>query len=423
MKAKSITKLVLVLLIIAGLALLSVYGLTINGKTYIQSANEGITYGLDIAGGTSILYEAQGDSITTEEANTVVNIMRKRLDAKGYNEATITREGEKRFAVEIPEVTDTQEVVRILGTTAKLQFIEAPADENSEGKVVLEGKNVKSAVANVISDQTTGRTQNIVSLTFDDEGAQAFAEATTRLVGQPIFIALDDAIISYPTVNEPITNGEAMISGEFTNAEARELASLINSGNLPVELKEISSNTVDATLGEGSLNNALLAGLISLVIIMLYMIFFYRLPGLLASISLAFYTVIVILVMALANINLTLSGIAGIVLSMGMAVDANVIIFERIIDELNLGKSVGAAVNAGFHRALGAVVDSNVTTIISSLVLYLLGTGTVKGFAITLMIGVIVSMFTAIIITKFLMKRMIELNVKNRKLYGIGVKA
>ena len=423
MKVKSIVKLVLTLLLITILALLAVFGFSVNGKTYIPKASEGIKFGLDIAGGTSILYEAQSETITAEEASTVINIMRSRLDSKGYNEATITREGDKRFAVEIPQVTDTQEIVKILGTTAKLQFTEPPVDETTLGPVVLEGKNVKSAVATVINDPTTNIPQNVVTLKFDDEGTEAFADATTRLVGQPIIIMLDDAIISYPTVNEPITNGEAIISGDFTMSSARELASLINSGNLPVELKEISSNTVDATLGAGALYNAILAGLISLIIIMLYMIFFYRLPGLLASVSLAFYAVLVVLVMALFGVNLTLSGIAGIVLSMGMAVDANVVIFERIIEELNLGKGVGAAVNSGFHRAITAVVDSNVTTVISSIVLYWLGTGTVKGFALTLMIGVIISMFTAIIVTKFLMKRMIELNVKNRKLYGFGVKA
>ena len=287
MKVKSIIKLVLTLLLIAVLGLLAVYGFSVNGKTYIPKANEGIKFGLDIAGGTSILYEAQSETITAEEASTVINIMRSRLDSKGYNEATITREGDKRFAVEIPQVTDTQEIVKILGTTAKLQFTEPPVDETTLGAVVLEGKNIKSAAATVINDPTTNSPQNVVTLKFDDEGTKAFADATARLIGQPIIIMLDDAIISYPTVNEPITNGEAIISGDFTMSSARELASLINSGNLPVELKEISSNTVDATLGAGALYNAVLAGLISLIIIALYMIFFYRLPGLLASISAA----------------------------------------------------------------------------------------------------------------------------------------
>ncbi len=417
MKVKSITKLVLVLLIIAALAAIAVFGLTINGKTFIPNAYEGITFGLDIAGGTSVLYEADGN-VTEEEAATVINIMQKRLTARNFTEATVTREGMNRFAVEIPEVTNPEEVLEILGTTAKLTF-----NHPETGDVLLEGKNVKKAIATPYSDPATGLTDYVVSLTFDNEGTKAFADATTALVGQPIVISLDNVPMSWPTVNEPITTGEAMISGQFTMQDAEDLANLINSGNLPVELKEIQSNTVDATLGAGSLENAVKAAAIALIIIALYMIFFYRLPGLLSVIALACYTVLVVLAMALFHVNLTLSGIAGIVLSMGMAVDANVVIFERIIDELKLGKSVGAAVDAGFNRAFNAVIDSNITTIISSVVLYLLGTGTVKGFAITLLVGVIVSMFTAIVVTKFLMKRMVELNVKNRKLYGFGVKA
>ncbi|MBE7059389.1 MAG: protein translocase subunit SecD [Ruminococcaceae bacterium] len=422
MKAKSITKLVLIVLVIAALICLSVFGLSFNGKTYISKASEGIKYGLDIAGGTSILYEAQQSTVSAEEASTVINIMRTRLDEKGYTEATITREGEKRFAVEIPDVTDTQEVVEILGTTAKLTFVDP------EDKVIIDGSMVKNANANITTDSTTGKTKTVVSLEFKDEGTKAFTEATQRLFGQPdgqnfIAIKLDDTVISAPRVNSVINDSSCIIEGDFKTDEAKNLASLINSGNLPFELKEISSNTVDATLGHGALENAVKAGLISLIIIMLFMICFYRLSGFLASIALAFYTAIVVLILSLFHVNLTLSGIAGIVLSMGMAVDANVVIFERIIDELNNGKSVGAAVRAGFDRAMTAVIDSNVTTIITCIVLYLLGTGTVKGFAITLLIGVIVSMFTAIIVTKFLMTRMVELDVKNRKLYGFGVKA
>ena len=416
MKAKSIIKLVLVVLVIAAISLLAVFGLTINGTTYVPKAQDGITFGLDIAGGTSVMYEAKTE-VSEEEANTVLQTMRKRLDGKGYTEATITREGAKRFTVEIPQVTDTQEVVDILGTTAKLTFVDP------EQNVVLEGKDVKKAQVNSVPDQVTNIPEYVVSLEFNDEGAKLFADATTKFVGQPIYIFLDETLISMPTVNEPITNGEAMISGDFTYATAEELATLINSGNLPVELNLISMNTVDATLGAGSLENAVKAALIALVIIMLFMIAFYRLPGFMASIALCAYTAITVLAMILFNVNLTLSGIAGIVLSMGMAVDANVVIFERIIDELKLGKSIAAAVDAGFNRALTAVIDSNITTIISSLALYFLGTGTVKGFAITLLIGVIVSMFTAITLTKFLLKRMVELNVKNRKLYGFGVKA
>ncbi len=416
MKVKSIIKLVLTVLIIAAISLLAIFGLTINGKTYIPKAQDGIKFGLDIKGGVSVMYEAK-DGVTEEEAKTVIQIMRSRLDAKGYTEATVIREGDNRFNVEIPEVTDVNEVLEILGTTAKLSFVDP------EGNLVLEGADVSKAQATTINDQITNIAEYVVSLKLNSEGATKFADATTKFVGQPIYIMLDDAIISMPTVNEAITTGEAIISGDFTFETADQLATLISSGSLPVELEQIYAQKVDATLGAGSLENAVKAALIALVIIMLFMIAFYRLPGLMASIALCGYTAFVVVVLAIGGVNLTLSGIAGIVLSMGMAVDANVVIFERIIDELKLGKSIAAAVDSGFDRALAAVVDSNVTTIISSLALYFLGTGTVKGFAITLLIGVIVSMFTAIIVTKFLLKRMVELNVKNRKLYGFGVKA
>jgi len=352
--------------------------------------------------------------------------MRSRLDGSGFNEATVTKEGDNRFTVEIPEVTDTSKVIDILGTTAHLSFV----DET--GKIIVDGKNVEKATAQQINDQYTNIAQYVVSLKFDSEGAKLFGDATTANVGRPIYIFMDydtslpleaQMPISAPIVNEPILNGEGMISGDFTYEEARNLALLINSGNLPVELEMISSTTVEATLGANSLVNAVKAAILALIIIMIYMIAFYRLPGLMASIALCAYTVVTVLAMMLFKVNLTLSGIAGIVLSMGMAVDANCVIFERIIDELKLGKSIGGAVEAGFDRAFAAVIDSNITTIISSLALYFFGTGTVKGFAATLLVGVIVSMFTAIILTKFLLRTMVKLNVKNRKLFGFGIKA
>lgn len=424
MKAKSIIKLVLTVLIIAALACLAIFGLKIGGFK-IPNAYDGITFGLDIAGGTSVTYEAKGE-VSSDQAATVIETMRKRLDGNNFTEATVAREGSNRFTVEIPDVTDTQKVVDILGTTANLSFVDI------QGQIILEGKNVKSATAQQINDPVTNMTAYVVSLKFDDEGAKKFADATSANVGNPIFIFMDyntekpleeQMPISYPVVQEPILNGEAQISGDFTYDEVRELALLINSGNLPVELDMISLSTVEATLGENSLVNAVKAAIIALIIIMLFMIAFYRIPGVMASIALCAYTVVTVLAMILFKVNLTLSGIAGIVLSMGMAVDANVVIFERIIDELKIGKSIGGAVEAGFDRALAAVVDSNITTVISSLALYFFGTGTVKGFAITLLIGVIVSMFTAILLTKSLLKTMVHFNVKNRKLFGFGIKA
>ena len=229
-------------------------------------------------------------------------------------------------------------------------------------------------------------------------------------------------MISSPRVQTQITEPTCIISGNFTVESAKELAGLIRAGQLPFKLVEVGVSSVGATLGEAAFQNSIWAALISLILIAIYMIIFYRLPGFVSAISLTFYTALTVLLLGWFHVNLTLPGIAGIILSMGMAVDANVVIFERIIDELKLGKTLRASVEAGFHRAIAAVVDSNVTTIIAAGVLLWLGTGTVKGFAITLLIGVLVSMFTAIIIIKFLLVQIVNLNVKNRKLYGIGVK-
>jgi protein-export membrane protein SecD len=268
-------------------------------------------------------------------------------------------------------------------------------------------------------NQVTNVPEYVVSLNFNDEGAQKFADATTKFVGQPIYILLDEAVISMPTVNEPITTGEAVISGDFTYEAAEELATLINSGNLPVELELISMNTVDATLGAGSLENAVKAAAIALVIIMLFMIAFYRLPGFMSAISLCAYTAITVLAMVLFNVNLTLSGIAGIVLSMGMAVDANVIIFDRIKEEYENGKTATASINAGFKRAVVTVLDSNVTTVLAAIVLWVLCAGSIKGFAITLFLGVLVSMFTAVVITRWLIKVVRPLAKNEERFLGL----
>ena len=420
MKGKSIIKLVGMLLIIGIMIFVAAFGVTL-GSWKINPAINGIKKGLDIAGGSSIQYDADADSITDEQRDTVVCILRTRLTEQGYTEANVQSQGDKRFYIEIPSVSDPREAVELLGKTAQLSFADP------DGNVVMTGDDVDTANAKYDRLSENSAPENYVELKLKDSGVQKFSEATGRLAGQAegqnyIAIMLDDQIVSSPRVQTQITDTTCIISGNFTVESARELAGLIRAGQLPFKLTEVGVSSVGATLGQTAFNNSILAAFISLILIMLYMIIFYRLPGLVSAIALAFYTALTVLLLGWFKVNLTLPGIAGIILSMGMAVDANVVIFERIIDELKLGKTLRASVEAGFHRAITAVVDSNVTTVIAAAVLLWLGSGTVKGFAVTLLIGVLVSMFTAIVITKFLLMQVVQLNVKNRKLYGIGVK-
>ena len=423
MKAKSIVKLLLTLVVIAALVIVTVPGFTI-GSYKLVPLKDNVKLGLDIAGGSYVEYQAvEGDSnltdISTEDVDTTIAILRQRATAQGYTEAVVTYTNNGRFRVELPDVKDPNEASKLLGQVAKLTFTEP------DGTVVIDGMHIEDATYQYGQVSENGGYQHYVSLKFTKEGTEKFAEATSRLVGQAISINLDETLVSAPTVQTAITDGSAVITignSEDAETEARNLASLIRSGQLPFALSEVGLSTVSATLGQNSFQNALLAGLISIILIMIFMIIFYRLLGVVASLALAIYAIITVFILGLFGVNLTLPGIAGIVLSLGMAVDANVIIFERIKEEMKNGKTLRASVDAGFHRAVTAIVDANVTTIISSVVLWILGSGTVKGFAITLFIGVVVSMFTAIFVTKFLLNILIEFNVKNRKLYVGGVK-
>ncbi|MBQ4145477.1 MAG: protein translocase subunit SecD [Clostridia bacterium] len=377
----------------------------------------GITQGLDLKGGTVIVYKAQTDNPTEEEMDTVVSMLRTRLDGQGYTEATLTRQGDDKVRVELPDVQDAKQAVETLGATAQLEFIDP------EGNVVMSGSEVKSASAEYgQTEQGMAKNSYYIALELTDEGRDKFADATGRLVGQQIGITMDGQLLSAPRVNERIDSNSCVITGEFTAEEARSLAANIKSGQLPFSLEQVEVRTVSATLGDEALKNAVTAGVIGLILVMVFMILIYRLLGLMSSIALLGYIGIVLLILANLHINLTLPGIAGIILSVGMAVDANVVIFERIKEELRLGKTVRSAVDAGFNRALSAVVDSNITTIIAAVILWVLGTGTIKGFGITLFIGIVVSMLSAIFVTKFLLKQMIGMNVKNLWLYGISKK-
>ena len=420
--SRSIVKFAAIILLIAVVVYVGIYGVDFSDRFKVPGITDegGITQGLDLKGGTVIVFKAQADNPSDEDMDTVVSTIRKRLDFQNYTEAVVTRQGVDKIRVELPDVQDAEKAVETLGATAQLQFT-----EDAEGQsVVMTGDQVKDAVAEYGNTSSNSMAKNsyYISLTLTDEGRNAFSSATARLVGQPIYIMMDGEIISAPTVQQAIDSESCVITGEFTAEEAKSLAANIKSGKIPFSLEQVEVRTVSATLGDEALGNAVKAGIIGLILVMLFMLLLYRLMGLMADIALAAYMGVVLIILANCHVNLTLPGIAGIILSIGMAVDANVVIFERIKEELKLGKTVRSAVDAGFNRALSAVIDSNITTIISAVILWVLGTGTIKGFGITLFIGSVISMLSAIFVTKILLKQIIGMNVKNLWLYGISKK-
>ena len=422
--SRSIVKFVAIILVIAALFYVGLYGLDITDKVRFPGIldEDGITQGLDLKGGTVIVYKAQAENPSDEDMDTVVSMLRTRLDSQGYTEATLTRQGLDKVRVELPDVQDSQTAVETLGATAQLIFADPTGAEVMSGDQV-----VNATVEYGQTQQGMTKSSYFISLELSDEGRTKFSEATGRLAGQPdgqnfIAIMMDGVPISMPRVQEKIDSNSCIITGDFTPEEANSLAANIKSGKLPFSLEQVEVRTVSATLGDEALGNAVKAGIIGLILVLLFMLLLYRLQGLMANIALVGYIAVVFIILANFHINLTLPGIAGIILSIGMAVDANVVIFERVKEELRLGKTVRSAVDAGFNRALSAVVDSNITTIISALILWFLGTGTIKGFGITLFIGIVVSMLSAIFVTKFLLKQMIGMNVKNTWFYGVSKK-
>ncbi|MDY3928003.1 MAG: protein translocase subunit SecD [Clostridia bacterium] len=382
-----------------------------------------IRKGIDLAGGSVISFEVDTASegydpslLTEANMDIVEAIFTTRMNAAGYTEARISRGELGQITVEIPSVFDTDSAASLLGSTAKLSFIDA------DGNVVLDGAtDIKGAEHKYGQVSSSGVTaEDYVELTLTQEAVTKFAEATEKAAGASaegknyIAIMMDDNIISAPRVSSKIDSETCIISGDFTAETASELANQIKSGALPFAMKVMSQETIGAELGANALPTSLIAALIGILLVMLFMIFRYKISGLLADLALLYYIGIVALVLGIFRINLSLSGIAGIVLSIGMAVDANVIIFERMKEELRLGKTIKATVESSFHKAFSAILDSNITTIITCVVLYLSGIGTVRGFAITLGLGVVVSMLTAVVITKFLLKQLVYLNIKNR---------
>lgn len=355
--------------------------------------------------------ESLGEASWEEKMDSAVSMIQQRLDRKGWTEANVYQEGDKRIRVEIPGIDDVETAVSEIGQTAKLSFVDI------NGQVVVKGEDVINAKKQAYSDQT-GQSKIVVSLEFNEKGKQDFKSATEANIGQPIFIMLDDQIISAPTVNAVIPDGKAIIEGGFDIDSAEELASLIRAGSLPFELEILEMNTIGATLGANALNTSILGGAVGIALVLIFMLVFYRAKGFAASLALIIYILLELIFLNGLNITLTLHGIAGIILSVGMAVDANVIIFERIREELAQGRTLKLAIDKGFSRAFPSILDSNITTLIAGGVLYWLGSGPIKGFAQTLMLGIVLSMFTALVITKIIIKTMVNVGIKSPKLYG-----
>lgn len=405
-KGINILKLILVLIVLGAITFVSVVGL---GKGKAGSASD-IQLGLDLAGGVSITYETVVDKPTDVEMSDTKYKLQLRV--QNYStEATVYQEGSNRINVDIPGVTDANQILEELGNMGSLQFID------SNGKVVLEGSDIAGAEA-LIVQQAYGNS-NIVALTMTEAGRAKFAKATADNLNKIISIYYDGKEIVSPKVSSVITDGKAEITGQRDYEEAQRLASQIRIGALPLELRELRSNIVGAKLGVEAIETSLLAGLIGLILVIVFMIVMYRVPGVAASIALLIYVGLMVISLNIFDVTLTLPGVAGIILSIGMAVDANVIIFTRIREEIATGKTVRSSIKIGFQKALSAIVDGNITTLIAAAVLFLRGSGTIKGFAQTLAIGIILSMITALFVTRFILNALFGAGCDKVGMYGI----
>lgn len=437
-KSRGILSLILVAAVLAFLGVTTVRGLNSEG----MGAARNINLGLDLEGGVSITYQVKGDTPSQEDMDDTVYKMQRRVEQYS-TEAQAYQEGDNRISIEIPGVQDANEILEELGQPGSLYFIRHYDSEENEnyslnsdgvyvlnktidelqesGSIVLTGSEVESASAGSQESQTTGAVQYVVEMSFNDEGTKAFAEATQEAYdngSDTIAIYYDGDLISVPKVNAVISDGRAVIEGNMTYEEAEQMASTIRIGGLNLELEEISSKVVGAQLGEEAVSTSLLAGAIGLAIVCVFMIFVYLLTGLASSIALVIYTGLILVLLNAYDITLTLPGIAGIILGIGMAVDANVIIFARVKEELSAGTSVHAALKAGFHKAMSAILDGNITTLIAAAVLWLRGSGPVKGFAQTLALGIVVSMFTALVVTRLIVYAFYALGIRTPKVYG-----
>lgn len=362
-----------------------------------------IKWGLDLEGGVHVVLEAQPSEsvrITSEVMERTLSVIERRVNALGVAEPTVQRQGDRRIIVQIPGIHDQQEAIETIGKTAVLEI------QDPLGNVVLTGADLRSATLSV--DQFN---RPAVAIEFKPEAAQRFAQLTARYAGlQPIPIYLDGELLVAPVPEGAITNGEAIITGNFTQTEARNLAIQLTAGALPVALDVAEVRNVGPVLGQESVDRSLRAGAIGVVLVLMYMLLYYRLPGGIADIALAIYVVMLLAVLVVVRATITLPGLAGFILSIGMAVDANVIIFERVKEELQSGKRLRASIDAGWKRAFAAIFDGNVTTLITSVVLFYFGSGPIKGFAVTLSLGILISMFTAIVVTRTLLGVVVSRN-------------
>ena len=447
-KSKAIIILLCALLVLLGVGYVDLYGVDAEGTA---SASD-ISLGLDLAGGVSITYQVVGDEEpdATDMADTIAKLQKR---VENYSkEAIVYQEGTDRINIEIPGVTDANKILEELGRPGSLYFIaETDKDGNTnysmqavtdaqgnvsyayalnktidelkaDGSIMLEGTDVKTATAGSIKDQTMGNSTYAVDLVMTEEGTKKFEEATRNAYekGETLGIYYDVSFVSVPSVKGVFSDGNAQISPMNSYEEAESLASTIRIGGLKLELEELHSKVVGAQLGVEAISTSLKAAVIGFIVVAVFMIAVYFLPGFASVIALGIYVALVVLLLNGFDITLTLSGIAGIILSIGMAVDANVIVFARIREELATGKTVKSAMQIGYDKALSAIIDGNVTTLIAAAVLWLLGPGTVKGFAQTLALGIVLSMFTALVVTKYIMKAFYALGLKDTKWYGIG---
>ena len=430
MKKSLIPKLLFIIIIVALAIIIDMPGGP-NLKFWLIDKKLNVVQGLDLKGGTHLEYEA--DFSGTEEKNQetalsgAINVIEKRVNSLGVSEPTITKVsfGNKRgIIVELPGVQDSQEAINIIGKTAKLEFHEPLDDSESGGgdgfqpgwkKTGLGGEHLISAEVTFTSSQsaTSAFNKPQVSLKFNSDGAKLFEQITERNLQKPVAMVLDDSLVSSPTVQDVIRTGDAVITGEYSLREAKELALQLNSGALPVPLKIVSQRNIGATLGKTSIEKSIIAGFVGMGLVILFMVLYYKMAGVIAGLALIIYSLLNLAVFKLIPVTLTLAGIAGFILSIGAAVDANILIFERLKEEKLKGKSLREAIDSGFSRAWLSIRDSNMASVITALILIWLGSGIVRGFAITLLIGILISMFSAITVSKTLM--LLILREKNNR--------